>query len=77
MSKRDFGSCCPDLLDAMHTPPNSFLRVEDNGVLFLTVGYDQTRQGMEWFDHAVVFCPFCGSQVQTREEIQEKASSQI
>jgi hypothetical protein len=76
MSERYFGSCCPDLFDAMHTPPNSFLRVEASDVLFLTVGYDQTPQGTAWFDHAVVFCPFCGSQLQTREEIQ-KASSQI
>jgi hypothetical protein len=64
-----FGSCCKDLDDAMTQVPRSFFRVEDNGVLLLTVGYVQTEQGPGWFDQAVLFCPFCGVQLQTREAI--------
>lgn len=44
-------------------------RVEDNGVAYLSVGYMKTPQGLGWFDQAVLFCPFCGTSLQTREGI--------
>lgn len=71
--KGPFGSCCKDLADAMKQPPNSFVFVEKNQVLYLTVGYAQTEKGPGWFDQAVIFCPFCGEQLQSREEITKKA----
>ena len=40
-----FGDCCKDLGDAFLQPPNSFFRIEDNGVLYLTVGFLETEQG--------------------------------
>ncbi len=70
---REFGSCCKDLKDAMTVPPNSMLRVTDWGVLYLTVGYVQTDEGMHWMDQAVLFCPFCGKQLQSPEEVRAKA----
>jgi hypothetical protein len=51
-------------------------RVEDHGVLFMSVGYMMTAQGPAWFDQAVIFCPFCGKQLQTREEIRRKADAE-
>jgi hypothetical protein len=68
-----FGSCCGDLEDAMKTPPNSMFRVEENGVLYFTVGYVATEQGPGWFDQAVLFCPFCGKQLQSKEDIARKS----
>jgi hypothetical protein len=68
-----FGSCCHDLARALSEPPNSCFRVEENGVLYLSVGYAATAEGMGWFDSAVMFCPFCGSELQTRAEIQAAA----
>ncbi len=68
-----FGTCCKDLKDAMESPPKSFFYVEKNKVLYLTVGYAQTKDGPGWFDQAVIFCPFCGSQLQTKEDIAKKA----
>ena len=70
MNTKAFGSCCGDLRDAMKTPPNSFFRVEGNGVLYLTIGYGQTEQGRAWFDQAVLYCPFCGAELQDRDEIR-------
>ena len=67
---RPFGSCCADLAGAMTTAPAPLLRVEANGVLYLAVGYVETEQGLAWFDHAVLHCPFCGAELQTREEIR-------
>ena len=64
-----FGSCCQDLRDALTQPPNSLFRVEENGVLYLAVGYADTPDGPGWFDQAVLFCPFCGTSLQTREQI--------
>lgn len=75
MSNQTFGSCCRDLKDAMTSPPNSFFRVEESGVLYLTIGYMPTDEGSAWFDQAVIFCPFCGSQLQNRDEIRRKAGS--
>lgn len=68
-----FGGCCDDLNEAMNAPPDSLLRVEDNGVLYLAVGFVNTPEGIGWFDQAVIFCPFCGSRLQTREEVQSHA----
>ena len=70
-----FGSCCPDLSDAMVHPPNSMFRV-DNGVLYLSVGFAATEQGPGWFDQAVLFCPFCGTPLQTREQVRALAGSE-
>jgi hypothetical protein len=69
-----FGSCCTDLNDALEQPPHSLFRVEENGVLYLTVGYAETEQGTGFFEQAVLYCPFCGTQLQTREEIQEQTA---
>jgi len=68
-----FGSCCKDLKDAMTKVPKSFFRVEDNGVLYLTVGYVQTDDGPGFFDQAVLYCPFCGKKLQDASEIAAKA----
>jgi hypothetical protein len=68
----EFGSCCKELTDAMTVPPNSLLRVSEWGVLYLTVGFIQSDQGLGWMDQAVIFCPFCGKRLQSREEIRLK-----
>jgi hypothetical protein len=64
-----FGECCKDLREAMTGPPNSFFRVEDSGVLYLSVGYVGTKDGPGFFDHAVLFCPFCGTRLQDAARI--------
>jgi hypothetical protein len=77
MSNHTFGSCCVDLGEAMTGPPNSFFRVEENGVLYLTIGYMPTDQGPAWFDQAVLFCPFCGARLQDKAKIRETAGTPI
>jgi hypothetical protein len=68
--------CCKDLSDAMTGPPQSFFRIEENGVLYLTIGYVQTSEGTGWFDHAVMFCPFCGQKLQDRDEIRRRSAGE-
>jgi hypothetical protein len=77
MSNHTFGSCCIDLSEATTSPPNSFFRVEENGVLYLTIGYMPTDQGSAWFDQAVLFCPFCGAGLQDRAKIREAAGTPV
>jgi hypothetical protein len=68
-----FGTCCEELNKAMTTPPQRFFFVsEETSRLMLTVGAVETEEGTGWFDSVVFFCPFCGTQLQTREEIKEK-----
>jgi len=70
----EFGSCCKELKDSMTIPQQKFLWVDD-GVLFLTIGGVESESGMGWLDHAVLFCPFCGTRLQTEEEIRLKAGA--
>ena len=70
-----FGSCCDDLKKCM-AQPNALIRVTDEKALFLTIGYVQTEQGVGWFDHAVIYCPFCGKQLQDRDELRKKVPQQ-
>ena len=77
MNDKHFGDCCQDLRDAMKDLPNPFFRVEENGVLYLTVGYVMTENGPGWFDHAVQFCPFCGKELQTAEEIGARSGTPV
>jgi hypothetical protein len=48
-------------------------RVESNGVLYFSVGFISTPQEPGWFDQAVLFCPFCGVALQTRDEIKRRS----
>ena len=64
-----FGTCCKDMEHARTAVPESFFRVAENGVFYLVVGMVKTEDGPGYFDQAVLFCPFCGVALQTREGI--------
>jgi hypothetical protein len=67
----EFGSCCKDLAEAISLEKRkSFFRMEENGVLYLTIGYLTTKDGTGWFDMAVIYCPFCGSKIQHKESLK-------
>jgi hypothetical protein len=59
----------------MKTPPNSMFRIKENGALYFTVGYIATEEGPGWFDQAVIFCPFCGKQLQSKEDIAKSVKN--
>ncbi len=52
----------------MHNKENSTFQVED-GVLFLTIGVAQMPNQVGVFTKPVRFCPFCGTELQTAEQI--------
>lgn len=76
-----FGSCCDAMADILNNQEFSPLLAveEESGVLFMAVGNaiiesenDEEDGEMAWFDQAVMFCPFCGTEVQTPEGIEGK-----
>ena len=67
-----FGSCCKDLMSAMMDQPNPFFFIDNDGVLNMTVAYVPSEGQPGWVDRAVLFCPFCGAALQTREEVAGK-----
>ena len=69
LAGQQFGGCCADLKRAMELEATRLLRIEDNGVLYLSVGVAETPDGLGWFDQAVLFCPFCGKALQSRDAI--------
>ncbi len=48
---------------------------ERDGVLYFAVGFVETDDGLGWFDHPVMFCPFCGTKLQDPAEIAKKVGN--
>jgi hypothetical protein len=69
-SSKPFGECCSDMQHAVSHGATRLLRVEDSGVFYMAVGVAETPDGLGWFDQAILFCPFCGVQLQIREQIR-------
>jgi len=51
--------------------------VGDNGVIYLTVGLVDAEDddGAALVDHPMFFCPFCGTRLQSRDEVKEKLAA--
>ena len=73
VTTKPFGWCCAELDDAMTQPPNSAFSVDETGVLYLAVGCMETEEGPGWLDQAVLFCPFCGTSLQTRDGVVRRS----
>ena len=70
-----FGSCCQDLKDCLAAPGQKSIWSGEEQVLYLTIATIQTEKGPAYMDQAILFCPFCGKQLQTKEEIKLKAEA--
>jgi hypothetical protein len=68
----DFGTCCVDLQQCLEQP-NCLFHVSEDGSFYLAIAFIQTEEGTGWFDQAVLYCPFCGKQLQDRQELADKA----
>lgn len=70
-----FGSCCSELKEAMSGEEfEPLITVAGDGVLYMSVGLLEL-EGEEpaMVDHPLFFCPFCGTRVQTQEEVRAKS----
>jgi hypothetical protein len=73
----NFGECCESLKDAMQGEDfEPLIAVDDDGVLYMSVGLlglDGHQDEANTIDYPVFFCPFCGTKLQTPEEIDAKS----
>jgi hypothetical protein len=74
----NFGDCCENLKEAMQGEDfEPLIAVDDDGVLYLSVGLlglDGEQDEANTIDYPIFFCPFCGSKLQTPEQIDAKSS---
>ncbi len=70
-----FGTCCDALKETMSgTEFEPLITVGEGGVLYMSVGLiemEDEEPGM--LDHPVFFCPFCGTKLQTEEQVRDKS----
>ncbi len=73
-----FGSCCVELKETMSGEDfEPLITVGEGDVLYMSVGLiemEDEEPGM--IDHPVFFCPFCGSRLQTVDEVRAKSGSE-
>ena len=71
----NFGKCCSELKDAISGEEfEPLITVGEDGVLYMSVGLidlEDEEPGM--VDHPMFYCPFCGKQAQTQDEVRAKA----
>lgn len=73
-----FGTCCTELKDAMSGDEfEPLITVAEDGVLYMSVGLvdmEDDEPGM--VDHPMFFCPFCGSKVQSADDVRAKTGEE-
>ncbi len=72
-----FGKCCDELKEVLGSEDfDPLFAVGEDGVLYMSVGVVDMEEGeVNMVDHPVFFCPFCGTKVQTPEEVEAKAGA--
>ncbi|MDZ4842055.1 MAG: hypothetical protein SH859_07930 [Hyphomicrobium aestuarii] len=72
-----FGGCCEELKDALSGEDfEPLIAVGEDGVLYLSVGLidlEDEEPGM--VEHPLFFCPFCGTKVQSEDDVKAKAEA--
>ena len=73
--RTDFGSCCEELKEAMGGEEfEPLITVGEDQILYMSVGLlslEDDEPAM--MDHPLFFCPFCGTRVQTEDEVRAKS----
>lgn len=70
-----FGTCCEDLEEVMSgTEFDPLITVGSDGILYMSVGQIELEDGEPGLvDHPVFYCPFCGQELQTVDEVRAKS----
>ena len=72
-----FGGCCEIMKDVLESEDFVPLVAEDeNGILYMSIGLVEAEHEDEpnMVDHPVFFCPFCGTKLQSPEEVDSKTA---
>ena len=72
---KTFGSCCEELKEALDGGDfEPLITVGPDEVIYITVGLIASEEDEPALvDHPMFFCPFCGTKLQTMEEVEAKA----
>jgi len=77
MAGTNFGSCCDELKEALEGGDfEPLITVGSDQVIYMTVGLvdlEEDEPGL--VDHPLFFCPFCGTKLQTPEEVRTKSGA--
>ena len=72
-----FGSCCEELKEALEGGDfEPLITVGADDVIYMTVGLvdlEEDEPGL--VDHPLFFCPFCGTKLQSPEDVRAKAGA--
>ena len=73
-----FGGCCETMKDVLTSEEFEPLIADEEGVLYMSIGLMEAEKEDEpnMVDHPVFFCPFCGKQVQTPQEVDALTGGQ-
>jgi hypothetical protein len=74
-----FGGCCEVLKDTLESEDfEPLIAEDDDGILYMSIGFlDAEKEGeANMVDHPIFFCPFCGTKLQTPEEVDAKTGGQ-
>ena len=73
-----FGSCCTELKEALASEDfDPLITVGEDDVLYMSVGLvDMEDEDTNIVDHPIFFCPFCGSKLQSPEEVKAKLKAE-
>ena len=72
-----FGSCCEELKEALDGGDfEPLITVGTDDVIYMTVGLvDLEGDEPGLVDHPLFFCPFCGTKLQSVEDVRAKAGA--
>ena len=73
-----FGSCCEELKEALDGSEfEPLITVGEDDVIYMTVGLvDLEGDEPGLVDHPLFFCPFCGTKLQSVEDVRAKAGAE-
>ena len=72
-----FGSCCSELKEALTSSDfEPLITVGEDDVLYMSVGLIELEdEDANMVDHPIFFCPFCGTKLQSPDEVNAKAAA--
>jgi hypothetical protein len=73
-----FGKCCEGLKDALTSEEfEPLMAVDDVGILYMSVGLldAEGEEEPNMVDHPMYFCPFCGTRLQTEQDVEAKTGA--
>ena len=74
-----FGGCCEILKDVLESDEfEPLIAADDDGILYMSIGVVDAEKEDEpnMVDHPVFFCPFCGTKLQSPDEVDAKVGGQ-